>query len=573
MKKSYTSFALLCLTCSVFININLFAQSTGKLTYNNKWDEDMKWGLIREIEVEKDQSRLDVDGLDIIKDGLYFMVFIPINPTSKSTRYLAWVNDDLDPGHYCTSYLEIESGKRRQAGYYDEEPPAGRGDAGSASSYLGRADAGCSSLTTFTLLLDGTHHARWKTWATSGTPDNVIVSSRGSHHRKTVKNVTKFSILSDINNAIGAGSKLLIYGKLMSAESLPTIKEFTVTEDCTEFTIEGLDAERDGAYCLYFMPDNTTDNEVKYNLYVNDDRTDNNYSSVWYGVHNTRGPEEGGADFADGAEQSPMIARADGNSSLTNHTWVGLDVNGHMRYWCEEASGKYSKVRAYGGFYKKKIDNLNKLTIRSDVENGLAAGSRIMIYSGNIDPYPEDRSSSKTRILEYRWYKDIKVEGDLSELDIKNLDLAAAGFLNMDLIPNNRTLPEDPGGPGHYWSYVNGDMNNLNYCDAHFDVQEGVLCAIGGHLEPYYGWAYPQTSSHQPALFMRDARGHVRSRGYGTCHVQGNMQIGKQSICGRAFHHTKYIDTMTSLRVITDAEGGIGKGTRILIFGGFPVSD
>jgi len=538
MKKLLTFLVLLCLTCISLTNTNLFAQSAGKLIYNNSWDEDMKWGLIREIEVEKDQSRLDVDGLDILKDGLYFMVFIPINPASKSTRYLAWINDDMDPGHYCTSYLEIESGRRRQAGYYDEEPPAGRGDAGSASSYLGRADAGCSSLTTFTLLLDGTHHARWKTWATSGTPDNVIVSSRGSHHRKTVKNVTKFSILSDISNAIGAGSKLLIYGKYKSGKPRPSIKEFTLTKNCTEFTIGGLDAERDGAYCLYFMPDNTTVNEVKYNLYVNDDRTDNNYSSVWYGVHNTRGPEEGGADFADGAEQSPVIARADGKSSLTNHTWIGLDQPGHIRYWCEEASGKFSKVRAYGGFYKKKVDNLNKLTIRSDVENGLAAGSRIMIYSGNTDPYSLIPGSSKTRTLEYRWYKDIKIEEDLSELDIQNLDLT-----------------------------------DLNYCDAHFDVQEGLLCAIGGHLEPYYGWAYPQTSSHQPALFMRDARGHVRSRGYGTCHVQGNMQIGKQSICGRAFHHTKYVDTMTSLKVITDAEGGIGKGTRILIFGGFPVSD
>jgi len=30
---------------------------------------------------------------------------------------------------------------------------------------------------------------------------------------------------------------------------------------------------------------------------------------------------------------------------------------------------------------------------------------------------------------------------------------------------------------------------------------------------------------------------------------------------------------MTNLKVVTDAEGGIGKGTRIVIFGGSPVFD
>ena len=74
-------------------------------------------------------------------------------------------------------------------------------------------------------------------------------------------------------------------------------------------------------------------------------------------------------------------------------------------------------------------------------------------------------------------------------------------------------------------------------------------------------------------LFMLDAQGHVRSRGYGTCHVQGNIQTGKQSICGRAFHHTKHVDNMSSLKVIADVKNGIGKGTRIFIYGGSPVSD
>ncbi len=116
-------------------------------------------------------------------------------------------------------------------------------------------------------------------------------------------------------------------------------------------------------------------------------------------------------------------------------------------------------------------------------------------------------------------------------------------------------------------------MNNLHYCDVHYDVQMGVLCAIGGHVQPYYGWAYPQTSSHQPALFIQDAQGHIRSRGYGTCHVAGGMQTGKQSICGRAFHQTQAVSNMTSLKIRADVRKGIGAGTRILIYGGSPVSD
>ena len=45
----------------------------------------------------------------------------------------------------------------------------------------------------------------------------------------------------------------------------------------------------------------------------------------------------------------------------------------------------------------------------------------------------------------------------------------STGFLHMDLIPNTRIFPKDPGGPGHYWAYINSDMNDLNNCDAHFD--------------------------------------------------------------------------------------------------------
>ncbi len=551
---------VICFLCSAPINADLFDQDSDKLTYGQIWDKDMKWGLILEIKVKKDRNRIDVPNLDILKDGAYFMVFIPNNPTSEKARYWALINDDSDLANYCTSYLEKHGGERK-VGYYANKP------------YLGLAAPHSSGLTTFTLLLDAAGHARWKTWATSGTMDKLVESSRGSFHRKMVENVTEMSICSDVNNALGAGSKLLIYGKYQSKKPQPSIKEFTLTEDCTEMSIGGLDSERDGAYCLYFMPNNTMNSEVQYNLYVNDDRDDFNYVSVWHGVKNTHGPEEGEALFEEGLERSPRIARAEGNSSLTQHTWITRDSQGHVRYWSEEASGRYSNIYAYGGYHNKEVENLNKLTIRSNVKNGLAAGSRLMLYSGGTHPYVIDPSSVKSRILEYRWYREIKVVRDVTEVNIQNLDLKVAGFLNIDIIPNNRTTAQDLGGPGHYWAYVNGDMNDLHYCDVHYDVQMGVLCAIGGHVQPYYGWAYPQTSSHQPALFIQDAQGHIRSRGYGTCHVAGGMQTGKQSICGRAFHQTQAVSNMTSLKIRADVSKGIGDGTRILIYGGSPISD
>jgi len=559
MKKIMTIIMVICFSCYAAINMNLFAQSSDRIIYSSNWDEDIKWGLLHEIKVDKDRTRIDVENLDILEDATYFMVFIPNNPTSEKARYWGFINGDSIPV-YCTAYLEIHGG-RREAGYYANKP------------YLGLAAAHSSGLTTFTLLLDGTNHARWKTWATSGTPNSLVESSRGTYYREKVENVTEFSISADIKNALGAGSKLLIYGKYKSEKPEPSIKEFTLTEDCTELTIAGLDAERDKAYCMYFIPNNTTNSNVKYNLYVNDDYNDSHYVSVWHGVNNTHGPTEGGGgvSFITGMTRNPLIARADGNSSLTQHTWIVRDAQGHVRYWCEEASGKYSSARAYGGYHNIEVNNLSKLTIRSSVKNGLAAGSRVIFYSGGTNPYTINSSAVKSRTLEYRWYKEIKVDRDVTELDIKNLNLKAAGFLHIDLIPNNRTVSQDLGGPGHYWSYVNGDMDDLNYCSVQFDVQEGNLCAIGSTLEPYYGWAYPETSSHQPALFMLDAQGHVRSRGYGTCHVQGNIQTGKQSICGRAFHYTKYVDNMLSLKIISNAKNLIGTGTKIFIYGGSPV--
>jgi len=559
MKNSMTLIVVICFLFSI-INKDLFAQALNRLSYDDSWDEDMKWGLIREIEVDKDRTYMDVNNLDLLKDGVYFMVFIPNNITSEEVRYWGLINRDQYLVNYCTSYLEILGGIR-QPGYCADEP------------CLGLAAGHSSGLIIFTLLLDGTNHARWKTWETSGTQDALMESSRGTYYRKKVLNVTEFSICSNVKNAIGAGSKLLIYGKYKAEKPQPSMKEFTLTEDCTELIIGGLDAKRDRAYCMFFIPNNTTNGEVQYNMYVNDDSDDMNYISVWHGVKNTHGPEEGGASFVNGVTRGPMIARAEANSSLTQHTWIVQDAQGHVRYWCEEASGKWSNIHACGGYHNEEVNTLKKLTLRANVQNGLAAGSRIILFSGGTNPYIINSGAIDNRILEYRWYKDIKLDRDVTELDIQNLDLKAAGFLNMDLIPNNWTIAQDLGGPGHYWSYVNGDMNDLHYCDVHYDIQMGVLCAIGGHLQPYYGWTYPQTSSHQPALFIRDAQGHVRSRGYGTCHVQGDVQTGKQSICGRAFHHTRYVENMTNLIITADVKNGIGTGTRIIIYGGAPIFD
>ena len=532
------------------------ARAADRPVYGGDWAENAKWGLLREVEVDKACTQMEIDDLDINKKGAYFMVFIPNNTTSKDARYWGLINGDTDLVNYCTSYLEITGGMKK-AGYSADKP------------YLGRADANTSSLQTFTLLRDGTDHARWKTWATSGTPDALVESSRGSYHREEVDNVTHLSIRSDVKNALGKGSKLLIYGKYKSTKPEPAMKEFTLTEDRTEFTIKGLNGSKDGAYCMFMAPNNKTDREVRYSVYANRDREDENYVSVWHGVDNNHGPKEGGAVFAEGVTIGPLCARAEPKSSLTQHTWIALDARNHMRFWCETATGKWSNARAYGGYHKKELENIDTLTLRADVKDGLAAGSRVVLYGAGARPEPADADSVKSRTLEYRWFKEITLQDDTTDLEIEGFDLKASGFLNMDLIPDNLTK----GRKGHYWSYVNGDMDNMHYCDAHFDVQKGILCAIGGHLHPYYGWAYPQTSSHQPALFMQDARGHVRSRGYGTCHVQGDMQAGKQSICGRAFHHTRPVDTMRNLVVTADVKNGLGEGTRILLYGGHPVPE
>ena len=87
MKKIMTFILVICTFCIIGIYEDLLAQPSEMLTYGNNWKQDMKWGLIRQIEVDKDQDRIDVDNLDVLKDGAYFMVFIPNNPTAEEVQW------------------------------------------------------------------------------------------------------------------------------------------------------------------------------------------------------------------------------------------------------------------------------------------------------------------------------------------------------------------------------------------------------------------------------------------------------------------------------------------------------
>jgi len=82
-----TIIMVICFSCYAAINMDLFAQSSDRITYSSKWDENIKWGLLHEIKVDKDRTRIDVENLDILEDATYFMVFIPNNPTSEKARY------------------------------------------------------------------------------------------------------------------------------------------------------------------------------------------------------------------------------------------------------------------------------------------------------------------------------------------------------------------------------------------------------------------------------------------------------------------------------------------------------
>lgn len=46
MKNLMAIIMVICFSCYALINMSLFAQSSDKLTYDSKWDKDMKWGLI-----------------------------------------------------------------------------------------------------------------------------------------------------------------------------------------------------------------------------------------------------------------------------------------------------------------------------------------------------------------------------------------------------------------------------------------------------------------------------------------------------------------------------------------------
>jgi len=161
-------------------------------------DKPLGLKKVVEIDVTADTTIITITGLDINTDKFYLLLFTVKNPTASNAGYDLLVEGDLTT-----------------ANYYNQEI-YGTG----TSIYVGRknwmdigwATPGERCFSSTFIVRDPDGYPRFYSYQTRKTGTEVENMLRAGTYIYTVTNITQIDVRASITNAIGAGSKLIIYG-------------------------------------------------------------------------------------------------------------------------------------------------------------------------------------------------------------------------------------------------------------------------------------------------------------------------------------------------------------------------
>jgi len=149
-----------------------------------------------EYVAETDISEIDIKGLDLERDKVYIIIFNIKNPTGTSSAYRLFCNGDFTLTNYWFQWGEISGGvlsssrqNTNQFAYVDA------GQNAHAETTIGRSPDG---------------YPQWFTRSCRGIGGAIMIHLVAGCWMSTA-NVTRLTIRSEVTNAIGAGSRLVIY--------------------------------------------------------------------------------------------------------------------------------------------------------------------------------------------------------------------------------------------------------------------------------------------------------------------------------------------------------------------------
>lgn len=155
---------------------------------------------VAELRVLSNSTLVTFDGLNILEHRFYLIIFSVKNTSSSSSDYYLFLNGDLNKANYYCQTL-VSSGNTILAYRYNYPLVA----------YLSSLS---NALCEIILGLDPDYYPRYHVRCTryvSGV-DNVLYS--GSYYAP-VSNVTRLDFQSSAKNAIGSGSRIIIFGAMV----------------------------------------------------------------------------------------------------------------------------------------------------------------------------------------------------------------------------------------------------------------------------------------------------------------------------------------------------------------------
>jgi len=161
---------------------------------------DKPFGLkkVAEVDVAVNTTTITITGLDINTDKFYLLLFKTKNPTATDSHYYLFVEGDLTIANYYNQYI-AGSGTTVSAARAS----------GPSIIYVATGERGFCAIW---LIRDPDGYPRYYSSITRYPGASITNVSRTGSKTATVINITRIDLQASVADAIGAGSKLIIYG-------------------------------------------------------------------------------------------------------------------------------------------------------------------------------------------------------------------------------------------------------------------------------------------------------------------------------------------------------------------------
>lgn len=324
------------------------------------------------------------------------------------------------------------------------------------------------------------------------------------------------------------------------------VEEKILASATTSVTFSNLDIIRDGGYEIEITGVNNNPANTLWYCYVNGDTTLSNYHSVWVGQSNN---SAGTASWTTVAEPCRAFATGVGTRVFSKFEILFCPSTGLTTFFSKTRTMYTTSTTNSGwtGYHEHRVAqaNINTLTIISDQDNGMGAGTIIRLYrklNGNTATFIP---------LQSNLVADILVPTAVAQVNITGLDGNLHGGYEIDFMAISGATSAQ-----HVKLFYNGDTNTANYTS---HMLYGASTTPGANSSNPAFFASPSPTIGQSACYRANiilAGGKIGLTGNGYDRYPESVTFG-----------TEYTaSNLTSMSFVSATANALGAGSRIRVY-------